>query len=393
MTERRAGGDIRIASVLEGDGLLSRRQALMAAGAGLAGMVLAGCSSETGAGKGAGGAAAADLSGKPIEKTLQLYNWTDYDDPKTLKLYSKRHDVKIVQSYFQSNDELVAKMEAGGADYDVIAPSQSVIPRLIEGKHVQPLDHQLIPNLKYLAPEFQNVDYDRGNKYSVTKDWGITGFYWRKDVIPPSEYPKTLLEAWKMLPKYKGKRINFMEGGSEVMPLAFHALGLDGNTENEDDYKKVYELLKEVWPAITTFNSTFVDKIGAGSIDIGLGWNGDVAQGMLQAAKRGIEYHFMVPQGRGEYWTDNWLIPAKAPHPVAAHKFIDFMLDPKIAAREMDYIQYGTPVPEALKYVSREVRENPIVAIPSSVLSGYTAGMDTPKTVALTTKYWNLLKS
>ena len=157
---------------------------------------------------------ASSLEDKPIEKTLLLANWSDYSDPKDYKSYTKALGPKVTVEGYGSNDELIAKMSAGGSAYDVVVPSASYVPECIQKGLLMPLDHALIPNLKNLEESFTPLAYDKGNKYSITKDYGITSFYYRKDVV--KDPPTTIADWFKILPDYEGKNVNFIEGGSET---------------------------------------------------------------------------------------------------------------------------------------------------------------------------------
>jgi spermidine/putrescine-binding protein len=378
---------------------LTRRQALGAGLTGAAALYLAACGGTSGTSGGGGGGAstkaaakeASALAGKPIEGQLLMSNWVDYVDPKDLKSFRKELGPKVTLEGYGSNDELIAKLSAGGSNYDVIVPSGSYVPECIQKGLLMPLDHALIPNLKNLEPTFTKTKYDPGNKYSVCKDYGITSFYYRKDVVKD---PPTTLKGWfEALPKYKGKNINFIEGGSEIWGVLMLAAGHSESSDKESDYQDAYAIAKSVKPAIKTINSTYIERLGRGQIDIGLGWNGDVLRAALEAKKHGIEIGYTVPQGAGEYWTDNWTISAGAKNPVAAHKWIDYVLRPDIAAKEWNYVGYTVPVIGAKDNVDPAISKSPMIDIPSSTLDGYDTAIVTPQINDLIAKYYTKFKA
>jgi spermidine/putrescine-binding protein len=378
---------------------VTRRQALAAGLSGAAALYLAACGGTSGT-SGGGGAATSNtaaskevskLAGKPIESRLLMSNWVDYVNPKDLKSYRKELGPKVTLDGYGSNDELVAKLSAGGSNYDVVVPSGSYVPECIQKNLLMPLDHSLIPNLKNLEPAFKKTKYDPGNKYSVCKDYGITSFYYRKDVVKD---PPTTLRGWfEILPKYKGKNINFIEGGSEIWGVVMLAAGHSEQSEKESDYQDAYELVKSVKPAIKTISSTYIERLGRGQIDIGLGWNGDVLRAAIEAKKHGIEIGYTVPTDAGEYWTDNWVISAGSKNPVAAHKWIDYVLRPDIAASEWNYVGYKVPVIGAEKDVDPEIAKSPMIDIPSSVLEKYDTAIVTPTISDLIAKYYTKFKA
>ena len=241
-----------------------------------------------------------------------------------------------------------------------------------------PLTHELIPNMKNISPAFTESDYDPGNKYSVPKDYGITSFYWLTDKV--SENPTTLAEAFDLLktPEFKELRVNFLEGGVQLMALALAALGYSINTEEQSEIDEAKQLLIDVKPNVDTVNSTYIERASRGEIDFGMGWNGDVRRAIVALEKKGREMKYMVPEGKGDYWVDNWVIAAEAEHPVAAHKWIDYVLDPVNAGREMNYHQYPVPV-EGIKGVDPELASDPVINIPGEKIQGYEAQIDTAK--------------
>jgi spermidine/putrescine transport system substrate-binding protein len=371
---------------------LTRRHALAVGAAGLAGAFLTACGGRSGAAPAAtSSGGAGGLKGKPIEDELLLSNWVDYADPKDYKAFTKRLGPKVNVEGFGSNDELLAKLSAGGSNWDIVAPSGSYVPALIEKGLLMPLDHSLLPNLKNLEPAFTRTKFDPGNKYSVTKDYGITSFYYRKDVVPN---PPDTLRGWvELLPQYKGKNINIVEGASEMWGIFLLAAGHHEDSTNEADYEDALKLALAAKPAITTISSTYIERLQRGQIDIGLGWNGDVLRAAMEAKKRGIEIGFTVPKGAGEYWTDNWAIAASSKHPVAAHAWINFMLEPEIAGREWNYVGYTVPVKGAEQFVDPKIANDPMIKVPSSTLDGYDSTVATPETNALYGKYYTKFKA
>ena len=368
---------------------VTRRRALSLGLGGLASFYLAGCGGKSapGAGSEGGGKTSALSPDDPVEKgPLLLANWPDYTDPKTYKAYEAAIGPAVKVDGFGSNDELIAKLNAGGANYDIVVPSGTFVPQIAERGLARELDHDLIPNLKNLKQKFREDINDPGNKYAVTKDYGITTFYYRTDVV--TDPPDTLLGWWEELPKYKGKNINLVEGGPETIPLTLIALGLDPQSTNEADYQKALDLMLKAKPAVKTINSSYIDRLSQGRIDIGLGWNGDIARGIAAAAERDVEVKMFISQDGGWYWTDCWMIPSAGKNPVAAHKWIDYMLDPKVAGREWNFVVYPIPVTGAEKYADPEVSGNPNTNIPDEVLDTYSQGKLTPETSALLAKYY-----
>jgi spermidine/putrescine transport system substrate-binding protein len=368
--------------------MVTRRQALLAGGGAAAALYLAGCGGSTAenGGGGGGGEEEADRPPTPADAPVEqgdllLANWVDYSDPANYKGYTKEVGPDIKVSGFGSNEEILAKLRAGGSRYDVIAPSNNAVKTMADLGLIMPLTHELIPNMKNISPAFTQSDYDPGNKYSVPKDYGITSFYWLADKVDAN--PTTLAEAFELLktPEFKELRVNFLEGGVQLMALALASLGYSINTEEQSEIDEAKQLLIDVKPNVDTVNATYIERASRGEIDFGMGWNGDVRRAIQALKKKDREMVFMVPEGKGDYWVDNWVISAESEHPVAAHKWLDYVLDPVNAGREMNYHQYAVPV-EGIKGVDPELANDPIIDIPDEKIQGYEAQIDTAKGLA-----------
>jgi spermidine/putrescine-binding protein len=259
-------------------------------------------------------------------------------------------------------------------------PTGYAVKTMIEQGLAMQLTHELIPNLKNLEAAFTKPQYDPGNKYSVPKDYGITSFFWVTDKV--SEQPTTIKECFDLLktPKFKSLNVNFLEGGTQVMALALKALGYSLNTEKQNEIDAAKQLLLDVKPNIDTINSTYIEKASRGEIDFGMGWNGDVRRAIEALKKKHREMVYLVPEDSTEYWVDNWVIPADAEHPVAAHKWIDYVLAPVNAGKEMNYHQYAVPV-TGIQGVDPALAKDPIIVIPGDKIEKYETQLQTPKSV------------
>jgi spermidine/putrescine transport system substrate-binding protein len=367
--------------------MVTRRQALLAGSGAAMAAYLAACGGSTSSSGGGGGGGGGDEEAEkpptpadaPVEQgDLLLANWVDYSDPANYKAYAKEVGPKVKVSGFGSNDEILAKLRAGGAKYDVISPTGYAVKTMADLKLIMPLTHELIPNIKNLSPAFTKTSYDPGNKYSVPKDYGITSFYWLTEKV--SESPKTIKECFELLktPKFKDLRVNFLEGGTQVMALALAALGYSINSEDQGEIDAATKLLVDVKPNVDTINSTFIERATRGEIDFGMGWNADIRRAIVKLAEKDREMIFLVPDGNTEFWVDNWVIPTDAEHPVAAHKWINFVLDPVAAGREMNYHQYPVPV-EGIKGVDPKLANDPVIDIPDAKIEGYESQIETAK--------------
>ena len=354
---------------------LTRRQAL-----GLGGMALlaAACSTTTTTGGGSAKSSTASanpLAGKPLENHLEIYNWSEYDDPSTYTKFKKlpaeaKAGLTLHETYYSSNDELLAKLHAGGTSYDIIVPSQNAVAELIEEKNLMRLDKALLPNLKNLDPSFLKPSYDPTGDYHVLKDFGITMVFFNNKLV--TDEIKTMHDFYMALPKNVSKgRTNLLDGAEEVVPLALMALGLDPNTTSQSDFNQVKSFLLSVRKGVTTIDaSAYIDDAIAGKIILGQGWNGDVRRIVNGRAKQKDMTGVILTEA-SEIWADNWCIPASAPHPVAAHAWINWLLTPSTAVTEMNYHNYKIPMPSALDQLPGALRNDPMFNVPKSYTDNY----------------------
>ncbi len=351
---------------------MSRREAL-----GLGGLALlaAACGSTSTSSGGTTEASNDPLAGQPLEDHLEIFNWSEYDDPSTYKNFMKlpaeaKAGLKIHETYFSSNDELLAKLHAGGTTYDIIAPSQNAVAQLIGESKLLAMDPTLLPNLKYLDPKFRKPSYDPTGQYHVIKDFGITMIFYNNQVV--TERPTTMLEFYNLLPKYVDKgRTNVLDGAEEVVPLALMALGLDANTDSDADFSKVSDFLLSIRKGVTTISSSsLIDDGIAGKIILSQAWNGDVRR-IVQGRKAQGDITAVLLHEASEIWSDNWCIPSTAPDPVAAHAWINWLLHPATAVTEMEYHNYPIPIPDALSELPASLRDDPIFNVPTTYTDNY----------------------
>jgi spermidine/putrescine transport system substrate-binding protein len=355
---------------------LNRREALGLGGMAIFAAAAAACSTTTTGGSSSAPSGTSDpLKGKPLENHLEIYNWSQYDDPSTFTKFTKlaaeaKAGLTTHETFYSSNDELLAKLHAGGTGYDIIVPSQNAVAELITEKSLMALDKALLPNLANLDPDFLRPSYDPTGDYHVIKDFGITMFFYNNKVV--TEQPATMLDFYHAMPKFVGKgRTNLLDGAEEVVPLALMALGMDPNTGSQSDLSQVKSFLLSIRKGVTTIDSSsYINDAIAGKIILSQGWNGDVRR-IVQARKKQGDITAVIPQQASEIWADNWCIPATAPHPVAAHAWINWLLTPSTAVTEMNYHNYKIPMPTALAQLPSSLRDDPMFNVPKTYTDNY----------------------
>lgn len=361
---------------------MSRREALGLGGVALMAAVAAACGKTTTTTGGGGNRATGSgptptdtLAGKPLENKLEIYNWSQYDAKSTFTGFENLPAEKAVgltthETFYSSNDELLAKLNAGAGSYDIIVPSQNAVAQLIQEGKLMALDMALLPNISNLDPSFLKPSYDPTGQYHVIKDYGITLFFYNNTIV--TDTLKTMHDFYQALPKYVSKgRTNILDGAEEVVPLALMALGLDPNTDNSSDLDAVKTFLLSIRKGVTTISSYgYINDAIAGKIVLSQGWNGDVRRIVQGRSKEG-DITAVIPTEMSEIWADNWCIPADAPHPVAAHAWINWLLTPSTAVAEMDYHDYPIPIPTALSQIPTSLSSDPLFNVPKQYTDNY----------------------
>jgi spermidine/putrescine transport system substrate-binding protein len=310
-----------------------------------------------------------------LETELFLFNWSDYfspDDQKTFK--DQFHLSNFVYDTYPSNEELLAKLQAGGkGQYDIAVPTQEFVPTLINGGFLQKLDNSRLPNLKYINPLFKNTPFDPNNEYLIPKDWGTTGIIYRgKDVKEPVTSWK---DFWDLgTTKYSGKVLVVDSPGDVfVAPLRMH--GYDVNTTNKDELETARVELMKLRPHIQSIDSdNYPQTLRDEEAVMGLAWNGTAY--LMQLEKENADTGYTIPSEGTIYWTDTWVMLADAPHPNVAYAFLNWIQDPDIQVVESLYAGYASANDAAKPKLPPDFVANPAVYVPDNMLSNLSVSTD-----------------
>jgi spermidine/putrescine transport system substrate-binding protein len=292
---------------------------------------LAACSS----GSGGGGSSSGGLN---------IYTWGEYDDPAVLTDFTSAKGPKITLDSYGSNPEMIAKLSAakGTTGYDICVPTHSNIQQMVTAGLLTELDHTKLPNMKNLNPKVVNTPFDPGNKYSVCKDWGSTGYVYDTTVI------KRDLTSWKdfldAAQKEASGSFSLLEDQNEVAYTYFWANRIDENT-TDPGHIAAYRsfILDKIAPHVQAFESSTNASISSSARTLIHCWNGDARLGMLANAEPD-RYKWVWPSEGANLWQDNWAIVKGAPHEDAAYEFINYVLDPVVSLKELTYIGYNTGI-------------------------------------------------
>lgn len=308
----------------------------------LGGMAAAGVALLAGCGQGTKKVASNIASDGKLEDRVNMYSWGDYDDPALLKKFKKKFHAVVQADAFGSNEELIAKLSAtrGTSGYDIVVPTSLYIPQMVEHKLLQPLDRSLIPNFSTLDPAYLDQAFDKGNKYSMPKAYGSTGFVY--DVTKIKQDLKSWEDFMEASKTVASGKVALLEDAWEVASVPLAVKGYDLNTTDEDELAEAKRMvLEELAPHTKAYMGQAATAMAQGSFTLIQAFNGDARQGMIDADDP-ERWKFVFPTEGGNWWGDNWCLATGAPHPDASHKFIDWIIAPEQAKLECDYTGYAT---------------------------------------------------
>ncbi|WP_240902917.1 polyamine ABC transporter substrate-binding protein [Caulobacter sp. SLTY] len=343
-------------------GAMTRRLAVVAVG--LAVLGLAGCEG--------GGEKAAEA------KEIHVYNWSDYIDPKLLEEFTAETGIKVVYDTFDTAEIMETKLMTGQSGYDVAVPANHTIPKLIQGKAIEPLDFALLPNRKNLWPDIVAgmEPFDPGAKYSVPYMWGTMGIGYNKAKVA-ERLPGVALDSWSVifdpanLAKLKDCGVFFLDAPEDMFAVVLTYLGKDPNSTNPADYEAAAQLLLKLRPYVRKFHSSeYIEALANGDACVVVGYNGDIFQARDRAeeAKNGVNIGYIIPKEGSQLWFDAMTIPVGG-NREAAHKFINFMMRPEIIARASNVTTYANGNLAAAGLVDADIKDNPGIYPPPEVMS------------------------
>jgi putrescine transport system substrate-binding protein len=293
------------------------------------------------------------------ERTVNVYNWTDYIDPSVLDDFTRETGIKVVYDMYDNNEIVATKLLAGKSGYDVVVPSGPVLSRLIRAGLFLTLERSKLPNARHIWPDIaaRLASHDPGNQFAVNYMWGTTGIGLNLAKVRERLGLKPDVSA-----RLKDCGIHVLDAPEDILPGVLRYLGLNPDSKNEANLRKAADALTRVRGNIRTFHSSeYLNALASGEICMAVGYSGDILQARRRAeeARNGIDIQFIVPREGAQMWFDSMAIPADAANPVEAHAFIDFMLRPDVAARNSNFVSYASGNLPARELIRPEIKGNP----------------------------------
>jgi spermidine/putrescine transport system substrate-binding protein len=270
------------------------------------------------------------------KEKLYIYNWTYYTPPEVIKGFEEKYNVEIVYDLFASNEEMFAKLKAGGSGYDITFPSADYVSIMIKEGMLEKIDKSLVPNFKNVDPEFLNsIDYDKNCEYSVPYMKGATGIAVNKKFVKDYNKDTTIF----LKPELKG-RITLLDDMREVMGLALKANGYSVNTINPTELEDAKNLVLKWRENILKFDAeSFGKGFASGEFWVVQGYEEVVFQELEDSAKADVD--FFIPTTGGPLYIDAMVILKDSKNKELAHKFINYIHEPEVYAKFVDF--FGFP--------------------------------------------------
>jgi putrescine transport system substrate-binding protein len=309
------------------------------------------------------------------EPILNVYNWFDVIHQDIIAQFEKETGIQVNYDVYDSNEVLEAKLLTGHTGYDIVGPSAfPFLARQVPAGIYQPLKPERIPNLNGLDPVIMArlARADPGNRYAIPLLWGVVGFAYNIKKIQ-ERFPQAPLDSWAMLfnPEvirhFADCKVTMLEESGETLVPLFIYLGMNPLTNQYEDLQKASRWLQAIRPYIARFDALrSSEDIYSGQICLAVHWVGafEHTKAMQPAGEARDNIRIVIPKEGTALWIDTLAIPLNAPHPENAHKFINFILRPDIAARITNYTHYANAVVAAKPFLKEEIRNNPNIYPP-----------------------------
>ncbi len=306
------------------------------------------------------------------EAELNVYNWLDYIGEGVIESFEEKYPVKVNYELFDDIYAAYDKLGDDGNGYDVSFPIGVDIPSFREAGILRKLDLSLIPNVVNLGPEWTNPMYDPGNQYSMPYMWWTTGVAY--DTTRVEEVPTSSNVLWD--PRYDD-HISLMDDYQETMGLTLIQQGKSANTTDPAELDAAIARLTEGKPLVRTWSNDTIATMTGGDIWVGMIWGSDLYQISLE--NENISY--FIPEEGGIRGSDTMAIYSGAPHPIAAHLFINHLLDAQVSAMNTNFIGYMGPNLAAQEFIEDYILEDPAVNPDKAILDKLEELLDLPNDV------------
>ncbi len=336
--------------------------AISMAGLTAASALLSGCGASGNTGASGTDSAA---SGSADGGELYVYNWGEYIDEDVISQFEEETGITVVYDLFETNEEMYPVIEAGAVNYDVVCPSDYMIPKMRENDLLAELNFDNIPNIDQIDPAYMEMSqaFDPENKYSVPYCWGTVGILYNTKLLDELGVPAPTKWADLWDERLSGE-ILMQDSVRDAFMVALKKDGYSMNSESKDELEQTKQELIDQKPLVQAYVIDQVrDKMIGGEAAVGVIYSGEMLYIQDEVANLGLDYdlEYVIPEEGTNLWLDSWVIPKNAKNKENAEKWIDFMCRPEIAKANFEYITYPTPNKGAFELLDEEMQNNKAV--------------------------------
>jgi spermidine/putrescine transport system substrate-binding protein len=316
---------------------------------------------------------------------LHLYTWADYIKPELVEKFEAANHCKVVIDTFDSNESMYAKVRAGASGYDILVPSSYMVKLMASQGLIMPLDRAKLKGLENIDAEVLAKVGDSKMEHAVpyATSYGVLAY--RKDKLKDAQ------PTWAMLDRTDlGRKACILNDMRETLGAALKFLGHSLNTKDEKQLAAARDVVIGWKGHVAKFdNEQYKSAIDAGEFNLVHGYSGDLFQVVSENDKVGI----LMPKEGMTMACDELVIPKGAANPALAYAWVNFILDPAVAAENMEFMGYLMPNTAAVKKVSPDFLSNPAVAIPAELKAKCEVIDDVGDDLAKYTKVWDEVKA
>jgi len=324
-------------------------------------------------------------------KTLNLFVWTEYTPADMVECFERIYDIDVNLEEYSSNEEMYAKVSAGGTTYDLLQPTDYIVPLMIRQGLLQELDMSKLPSYENYDPNYLNLSFDPGNKYSVPYQAGTEAIV--VNTAKVDTIPTKWADLWN--PDYAGRMV-FLDDSRGVIGFTLVTLGYSPNTQNPDEIAEAKAKLAELLPGVKLFDSDSPKTaLIAGDVDLGMTWTGEA----FLAQQEDPAFDYIYPEEGALLWQDNWVIPVGAPHLDATYAWINYTNQGNIFWMMLAEFPYTNPNTAALDFAKENHSDlydayinSPITNTPADAIANGFRIEDVGEATPLYDQVWTELK-
>ena len=285
------------------------------------------------------------------KRVLNVCNWGEYIDLDLIQEFQEKTGIQVNYQTAESNESLYSLLKTGGANYDVICPSDYMISQLIEEDMIQKLNYDNIPNYEKIGDQFKGLAFDPNNEYTVPYTWGTLGIIYNKTMVDGE------ITSWSSLYDDANKgNVLLINNSRDAFGNALIYLGYSVNTTNEDEIRQAYDLIADANKR-GIFQGKVMDevfnKMEQGNAAIATYYAGDY----LTMYEVNPDLAYVLPEEGANWFVDAWCILKNAQHVSEAEEWINFLASTESSLANMDYIWYASPNTEALEQYPEYYKE------------------------------------